>query len=389
MIKPFLFKIYLHRFFGAFIFIYPLYAVMFVEHGLSALKIGIILAVWAGTTVLLEVPSGVLADKYSRKKILFWAEMLQIVGYLFWLFLPNFWGFLIGFVFWGAKVALATGTFEALVYDELKSYRQHEQYTKIIGRAKGFDFLGTVLASLLASAAILRGYSFVLILSLFSLAISAIAIIFLPKVKQILPTKRRGYAALLKEGVRLAVTQKGVLALLIFLSLMFTFWYVLEEFLPIFGEQVGLPKYILGPFIAALFGAQALGSFLAHHFQDHSQKRLYFLFGLNGLILTFAALWFKPIAVLFLFLFACLYKAVEVIIEGALQQRIPTQTRATIFSVRSFLTEMGAIVFALIFGAIAQTLSYPIAFLATGVAVSLLGICFFLKSLVRPERGMR
>ncbi len=350
MLKAFLFKIYLHRFFGAFIFIYPLYAVMFVERGLSALKIGIILAVWAGTTVLLEVPSGILADKYSRKKILFWAEMLQIVGYLFWLFWPNFWGFLVGFVFWGAKVALATGTFEALVYDELKTYRQNKQYTKIIGRAKGFDFLGTVLASLLASAAILRGYSLVLILSLFSLALSALTILLLPKVKQTLLTKKKGHVAFLKEGVRQAVAQKGVLALLVFLALMFTFWYVLEEFFPIFGEQVSLPKYALGPFIAILFGAQAVGSFLAHHFQEHSLKRIYFLFGLNGLILACAAFWFKPAAILSLLLFACLYKVVEVIIEGALQQRVPSDTRATIFSTRSFLTEMGAIIFSLAFG---------------------------------------
>jgi hypothetical protein len=42
----FLSKIYSYKFFDDLVLIYPLYAVMFADHGLSAMQIGVLLAVW-------------------------------------------------------------------------------------------------------------------------------------------------------------------------------------------------------------------------------------------------------------------------------------------------------------------------------------------------------
>jgi hypothetical protein len=37
---------------------------MFVDYGLSGMEIFWVFTVWVGTAILLEVPSGVLADRY-------------------------------------------------------------------------------------------------------------------------------------------------------------------------------------------------------------------------------------------------------------------------------------------------------------------------------------
>lgn len=131
--------------------IYPFYAVMFVDYGLSGMEISWLFTVWAGTAILLEVPSGVLADRYSRRFLLFVSQWFAC-----WALFPGFWGFLLGFVLWGIKSALSSGTFEALVYDELKRFGREAEFVKVNGRSLAFSTTGVIISSFAASA--LVGY---------------------------------------------------------------------------------------------------------------------------------------------------------------------------------------------------------------------------------------
>lgn len=63
-------KIYLYKFLDDLVLIYPFYVLMFTDFGISPAQIGILLAVWSITSFALEIPSGAIADKYSRKNIL-------------------------------------------------------------------------------------------------------------------------------------------------------------------------------------------------------------------------------------------------------------------------------------------------------------------------------
>ena len=59
---------------------------MFVDHGLSPIEIATLISAWCATTIILEVPSGVLADRHSRKAIMvFGAVMPAFVGLANWM----------------------------------------------------------------------------------------------------------------------------------------------------------------------------------------------------------------------------------------------------------------------------------------------------------------
>src|ERR1700684_453103 len=118
--RRFLAAAYAFKFFDSFILIFPLYAVMFVDAGLTPVQISIVLIAWSATAFTLQIPSGVIADRWSRRHILACAQLARAAGFVVWLFYPHFWGFLVGLVLWGVKSAFTSGTFEALLYDELK-----------------------------------------------------------------------------------------------------------------------------------------------------------------------------------------------------------------------------------------------------------------------------
>lgn len=130
-VKSFDVCIYSVRFFDELMLIYPFYTVMFVDHGMSSIQVSLPMAGSCAASVVFEVPSIALADKYFREKVLFLGQLLRAEGFGIWTSFPKFLGFLAGFVLWGIKGAPWSGTFEALFFDELKRVGAAGVYVKV------------------------------------------------------------------------------------------------------------------------------------------------------------------------------------------------------------------------------------------------------------------
>lgn len=142
--------------------IYALYGVLFADHGLSTAQISLLLAMWSVTAFVLEVPSGAWADTVSRRALLIASCLLQGTCFALWMIAPSFAGFALGFVVWGIAGALESGTFEALIYDDLVARGAPNAYASIMGWSRGAQE-STVLVAILAAAPLyaLGGYALV------------------------------------------------------------------------------------------------------------------------------------------------------------------------------------------------------------------------------------
>jgi hypothetical protein len=99
--------------------LYPLYAMLFADTGLSSTEISALFVLWSTVSIVAEVPCGALADRFSRRGALVAAGVLQAGGYVLWVVLPGFPGFAAGFALWCLGGASVSGTIEALLYDGL------------------------------------------------------------------------------------------------------------------------------------------------------------------------------------------------------------------------------------------------------------------------------
>nr|WP_244198249.1 MFS transporter [Nocardia neocaledoniensis] len=142
--------------------IYALYGVLFADHGLSTAQISLLLALWSVTAFVLEVPSGAWADTVSRRGLLILSCVLQAVCFVLWMVAPSFLGFALGFVVWGVASSLESGTFEALIYDDLVARGETSSYARIMGWTRGAQE-STVLLAILVAAPLfaLGGYALV------------------------------------------------------------------------------------------------------------------------------------------------------------------------------------------------------------------------------------
>lgn len=384
-----LFKIYSYKFFDDFVLIYAFYAVMFSDFNVAPEKIGILLGVWSVVAFLLEVPSGVIADKYSRKHILFFAQLVRSAGYFVWILFPTFWGFLAGFILWGIKSAFASGTFEALLYDLLNSEGKSDKYAKILGTARGWSYAGNLCAAAVAAYAIQFGYTFVLSMSIVAIFISALSIILLPKAKPVQSTDENKYFTLLNHGLHTVRKNPALISIIIFLMFTYGLGGALDEYWPLFAENAGATLSGVAIFIGCMSAIQIVASLIAHKFEKISDRGLYGLFFVMGVILTTASYMFNISSLILLVLYSGISTVLITIYDAKLQHQAPEQVRATIGSIKGFFVEIMALAVYVVFGYLAGLLNYQNAFIVFGYVTIFVGLVFLIRQFFRGSQFVR
>jgi len=365
---------YIYAFFKAFILIYPLYAVMFVDNGLNATQISLLFIVWSTVAFLLEVPSGAVADKFSRKYVLIIATLFQAVAFICWVVWPNFWGFLAGFILWGINSALASGTEEALVYDELKRIKVEKQYAKVTGRMESLDLLGMIAAGFVAAVLAGLGYIPLLLLSIVGVIAAAATLMFLPRARAIETTGETEYWSYLSEGVRLVLRSRKILFLLIFMSIV-TGLGAFDEYYDLLFNEQGMSNSLIAFWMGIVLSFGAIGSFLAHRLEGKSLPLTAGIIVWAGLLLCAAVLPppFSPIAI---GLYVSMFYVVKILFNSYLQQELTDKNRATATSVGGLFAEVGALISFVVFAVVAEVHTYAVAFQVMAVVIAIAGVLY-------------
>lgn len=378
------------RFLDSFILIAPFYTVMFAERGLTPGQIGVALASWSLVGLVLEVPCGVLADQHSRRWLLCIAQLLRCGGFVVWIAVPNFWGFLVGLMLWGMKSATLSGAFEALVYDELKAAGRETDYARVFGQTQASRFAGVLAASLGAAGLTIVapdiGYDTLIWASVATGVAAAGSALLLPNAPPALKAARRGYVAHLVRGAREAMSLPGVPSLLLFIAAMQAVVLANADYWQLFGRDVGLSKSGIALFLAALYAVGAATASLAHRFRGLSPFTLYLFLIAAGAALAVGAVTYQVWSIVLPMVFVALYWLVEVNMDARFQHALKAETRATVASVKGFATQAGTSVLMLGFGLIAEVSSYQRAFLSAGFASMLIGLAWAAAAWPRAAR---
>ena len=88
--------------------------------GYTLVEIGFAETVFHITSLILEIPSGVLADVFGRKNMLIVSSMMRMTGNIMMIVSGNLWMICISMMFQAASYNFSSGSGEALAYDSLK-----------------------------------------------------------------------------------------------------------------------------------------------------------------------------------------------------------------------------------------------------------------------------
>jgi predicted MFS family arabinose efflux permease len=325
--------------------LYPLYALLFLDTGVSAAELSLLFAAWSVTALVTEVPAGALADRWSRRGALVLGGVLEAVAFVVWTLAPGFWGFAVGFAVWGVAGALVSGTVEALVYDGLAEVGAEAAFARVNGWMTSAELLVQVPTA--AAAGLLYAVGGYPLVGWASAAICLVwAVLALrfpepsrePDGESLLGTLRSGVA----EAARVPALRLAVLAAALVGGL-----DAVEEYFPVLAGDRGVPTAVVPAAVLGITLAGALGAALGGRVDRLPDRALPVLLLLAGVLLGAAAVVPGPWALAVVAVSYALYLAVLVVAEARLQERIDSGRRATVTSVAGLGIELaGLLVFA-------------------------------------------
>ena len=126
--------------------------------GFSLLQIGILESIFHIASSCFEIPSGVVADVFGRKRTLALSKLVSVLSCLAMILSDNFGTVAFAIAFSALSYNLESGTIEALAYDSLKSVRQEKKYNRYASTEMMLYRITSSTATLCAGVALWLGY---------------------------------------------------------------------------------------------------------------------------------------------------------------------------------------------------------------------------------------
>ncbi|MEN3358441.1 MAG: hypothetical protein V7637_2423 [Mycobacteriales bacterium] len=355
--------------------LYAVYPLLFAAHGLSVGQISVLYLLWSLTGFVLEVPSGALADRVSRRRLLAVAGLLRAAGFGVWVFAPSYPAFALGFVLWGVGGAFTSGTREALIYDELAAAGAAERYPAVIGRTEVLGTLGVVVSTVLALPAMaLGGYRLTGALSVATSVGTALLALGLPERPRVEQADEAGgvagYLRTLRVGVVEARSDRR-LRRLVLLAALLPGLTALDEYMSLLAGGTGVRPGLVPVLMLAPYAGLVVGAELAGRRSGIRPGRLAALTAGGAVLLAGGALSGHPVGFLGVggWYLATWYGSV---VSGArLQVEMTGAARATVTSVSALIEETCALLTFAAFGLAGAHADLPI-LIAAGAVPTLL-----------------
>lgn len=115
------------------------------QAGVSLAQIGLIVSVSSLAQLLLEIPTGYLADRWGHKRTVLLGGFLITCSVLAYLGLPNIWGALLAGVLFFGGGSFASGAMQTFMYDTLRALGKAHEYARVMGRGQSYGLLGNVV----------------------------------------------------------------------------------------------------------------------------------------------------------------------------------------------------------------------------------------------------
>ena len=346
----------------------PLYAAAFLQNvalwvpveklfmtdiGFDAAGVGVMAAVYSVVVPIFEVPSGLLADRWSRRGVLVLACVAAVASVVIGGLSQNVPTYMVAAFFLGIFFAMQSGTLDSMVYDTvLEETGSSDAFERVIGRVRLMESVALV-ASALAGGAIADALSLrdTYFLTVPPLVAATVAVYLfreprLHKAEEAEPLRRQiatTYRVLLQRGqLRLVITLTVAGALLM---------QGMLEFGPLWLVALAVPAFWYGPHWAALTSALGIGGLLGAHAWMRRRRPVTFLSALMvGCCVVLATSNTAALVIVAQVLLTLTVVAVSIPVMHQLHDAVPSTVRAGVASGVSTLTWLAFVPFALVIG---------------------------------------
>jgi len=331
----------------------PVEKLFLSEIGFTAASVGVMAAAYAGVTPILEVPSGILADRWSRRGMLMLAAVALMSATLIGGLSHSVPVYIVSAMLLGVYFAMYSGTLESIVYDlVLEETGGSDAYQRVIGRIRVTESAALVVSGL--AGGVIADLTSARLTYFLTLPFTALAIVAYLRFAE--PRLHRaGEHSSLRAHVALTyrtIAQRGALLPIVILgALTLLIQQVLFEFGPLWLVAFAAPAFLYGPYWAGLVSTVGVGGFLAGVARlDRPEMAAIFaaLMVSSSVLLSISNA--LTVVITAQVVLALLLSIASIHVSALLHDAVPSTIRAGVASGVSTLSWVGFLPFALVLG---------------------------------------
>ena len=364
----------------------PVEKLFMTEIGFDAAAVGAMAAAYAALVPIIEIPSGILADRWSRRGVLIVASLSLLLCSLIGGLSTNVLTYTVSALVLGVYFAMYSGTMDSIIYDTvLEEAGDSNTFEQRLGRVRLIESVALVVSSLLggwiASLTTTR-LTYFLTIPFAALSIAAYLRFVEPQLhKAEAPTPLRRHLAITYQ----TLTRRGRLLPIVTLTVLTSvILQVIFEFGPLWLVALAVPAILYGPYWAGLVSTLGLGGLLAGRLELHRPATVgsvVSLMILASLVLTAATN--VIVVTLAQVVLALLVVLASIHVTHLLHDAVPSTIRSGVASGVSAISWMVFLPIALAFGVVSTRYSVHTAGWMLTVATVLAGLLLARTTLAR------
>lgn len=359
-------------------FFFGTYSLFLIEKGLSLLEISLLNCAYMVAVFLFEIPTGVIADFFGRKKSVIIGLLTYALSFLIYFLSDNLWQFLLAEIIGALAFTCISGALEALVVDSLN----HHKYTgcfNVVFRKTELRQIGILVGAIIGSFAGQINLAVPWLFSSIAFALLSILALFLFREDYFQKSERDGpnYLAILKEAkksINYGVKNHRIMLLSLFSASLFFIIQPLNMYWQIvfkndFGLEVKFMGFIFAGIVILTFAGSQLSGLWLKIFKE--QKKAIFF----SQIITFIGI-IACLSTMNLNYFLTFFLLHEIgrglfrpLIRTYINDNIDNKNRATVLSLESMITKLGAGLGLIVSGVIANNFGIRVSWLASAIVL--------------------
>jgi MFS family permease len=353
-------------------FFLPVIALFYIASQVPLEQFAIIMSIFALSILILEIPSGIIADLLGKKKTLLLGTFCWVVEIFLIAFFNGFWIFLAAKIISGIGVSLYSGADSAILFDTLKKQKREKEHKRISGSIYTISNISKAFVMIIGGVLFAISAKLPAIASLPLITLGFILTFFLEEpYKNNKKINVENSIKHLKESLSYFKNSDFVKYISFFALFTAMAINIVLSLSSAYFEKILIPIYLMGfiAFVGSLI--TAFSSKKAHKWEkklgEKKSLRLIQIFIIVALFLI--SLMLPYIGVLFFLLIAFVLGFYEVIINDYMNHHIESSHRATLISIKNFFGNIGIFLLFPIIGFLIKIKSMGFSFGFFGIIV--------------------
>ena len=370
--KKNIFLMYLHTFLSTFILFYICDTLFYIERGLSSSEYISFVGIAFLVKLVFEIPFGILADKYSRKKLLLTSNLLFIISTIIFIYSHNYFTFLIAIIISAINNSISSGIVNSILYESLEN---KNDFNKTLFYNSFFYNISYMLAMIIGGYI---GQNFGLIYNYYFTIIPFVIdffVLLIIKVNKPQKDNTNENILILKNGIKEVFKNPYLLKLIITSSILFSGIKLMEESHPEYSNNIGISVFIIGIYTALILVFCIIGSYIGSKINKEKYSLVLKLHPiLSGICILLIGILNNYFGIIFILLIYIFSESFDNIMISELHNNISSKSRVTVESINQFVLAIFGFIFSMLMVILLRFMSVASMYIVIGSIIIIYGL---------------